>query len=239
MKLNFINKAYIALSVILLGLIIFKIWTYKASERFHYYSSVSAPANFPVHINGIGFILPADDLDLGFYKTAGEEVNVFLTEWGKQYYFPEVHEPLRLPLKLTIDYCDYRGQKFYQDTIDLPKKELLAVFKQAVKDKKTTEMYNARQDQQGLNFVVGIANNGYIVLWLRGSDFEKTIFKKKLRTYEPNAKDLIYNQHQFDKKGYLDTVFAELPDSMKTLFKNGYDAGANYIDTPSRYLELK
>ncbi|MEJ2881177.1 DUF2931 family protein [Pedobacter sp. GR22-6] len=239
MNLNFINKVYLGITILLAVLIIHKVWAYKSSERFYYYSSVSAPVSFPIHINRIDLILPDNELALGFYKSELEEVNVFMTKWGKEYYFPEVHEPLRLPLKLSLDYCDYRSRTFYKDTIDLPQQVLLAAFKKAVKEEQTIEMYSSQGDKFGLNFVVGIANNGNIVLWLRGKDFEKVIFKKKLHAYEPGAQDLQYERQQFNKQSYLDTVFSELPDSMLTLFKNGYDRSANYIDSPSKYLDLK
>lgn len=239
MRLNFINKIYIAIGLILLGLIIQKILAYKASERFYYYSSVSAPSTFPIYIKEIDFILPDHELDLGFYKSQQEEVNEFITDWGKEYYFPEVHAPLRLPEKLYIDYCDYRSQLFYKDTIDLAQANLLQIFKKAVKERKTVEMYNSRVHRQGLHFVVGIANGGNVILWLRGSDFEKVILKKKLLPYEPSPNMLKFEQTQFSKKAFIDTVFYELPDSLKTRFAKGYDAEANYIDSPSRYLELK
>lgn len=91
-------------------------------------------------------------------------------------------------------------------------------------------------EKKGLNFVIGIANSGNVMVWLRGVNLEKIILKARLKSKEPGDGETFYEK-PLPKKEYFELVFEDLADSVKAKLKGGFDSGANYIDTPTRYME--
>lgn len=233
MKLNFINKTYLVCVLGLLAATIYKACKYKASDRYYYFSSISAPQTFPVYVRDAYFITNDPDDDAWFNQT---DVNGFNTGWGSEYFFPEVSRPMRLPLKLVLEYASYRDSKFYNDTLVLPQETIKSIFEAAAKNKNMDEMPGRNGDKQGLRFVLGIANEGNIILWLRGTGLEKIILKTKLRAKEPQG-DATRYETRLTKEAYLERVFGALDDSLKRLLDKGLDAHASYIDSASHYLE--
>ncbi|MEE1943981.1 DUF2931 family protein [Pedobacter sp. KR3-3] len=233
MKWNFINKTYFALSVILFVAIGLKILRYKSWDRYYYFSSVSTPHHFPIALRNCYFLLPNSDED-AYFNT--ENVYQFNSVWGSDYFFAEVHEPQRLPEKLVVEYVSYREKSFYSDTIPLPTEKIKAYFKEAEKHNQLEKMYHAGADKKGLKFHLGIANNGHIILWLRGINMEKLLLKTQLKSHEPSKAETFYAK-QLTKEAYFKKVFERLPDSLRLEFEKGTDAKANYIDSPSHYLE--
>lgn len=234
MKWNFINKAYLVLAIAWLVASCAKVLGYKSWDRYYYFSSVSAPAHYPVAIRNCYFLLPNNED--AYFNT--QNVWQFNTVWGQDYFFAEVREPQRLPEKLVVQYVSYRDKKFYKDTLNLPTEKLKTYFKEAEKQNQLEEMYSPGVHKNGLKFHLGIANNGHIILWLRGKKMEKVILKAQLKPYEPSREDTYYEK-PLPKADYFKQVFERLPDSMRRLFEQGIDAKANYIDTPSRYLETE
>ncbi|KQC00130.1 DUF2931 family protein [Pedobacter sp. Hv1] len=234
MKLNFINKAYIALALVLGIAISIKIITYKSWERYYYFSSVTAPPSYPIAIRNSYFILPFDD-DATINT---ENVRAFNTTWGDEYNFAETHQALRLPEKLVIEYVSYRDKKFYKDTLSLPTAQIKQLFIAATKQNQLEELYSPRGDQKGLRFLIGIANNGNILVWLRGAKLEKLILKTKLQAYEPSRDDTYYEK-PLPKELYFKKVFEQLPDSIKLKIAKGWDKHANYADSTTNYLKAK
>ena len=41
-----------------------------------------------------------------------------------------------------------------------------------------------------------------------------------------------------NKQQYYQKVFEFMPDTIKNLIKNGVDSQANYIDSPTHYIEM-
>ena len=233
MKLNFINKAYLLCVSGLLVAIVYKTCKYNAGERYYYFSSISAPETFPVYIRDAYFITNDPDDDAWFNQT---DVNGFNTRWGTEYFFPEVSRPMRLPLKLVLQYASYRDRKFYSDTLDLPQETIKSVFEVAAKNKNMDEIRGRDGDEEGLRFVLGIANEGNVILWLRGINLEKTILKTKLAAKEPRGDATRYGT-RLTKEAYLERVFGALDDSLKRELDKGLEAHANYIDSASHYLD--
>ena len=66
MKLNFISKLYIAITLILVLAIVAKFFNYKSWDRYSYLSSVCMPESYPIAIHNSYFILA--DGDLGYIK---------------------------------------------------------------------------------------------------------------------------------------------------------------------------
>lgn len=145
---------------------------------------------------------------------------------------------MRLPLQLVIRYVAYRDKKFYRDTLDLPQQQIRDIFVSALRDKKADRLYHPRGDKDGLRFVLGIASDGHILLWLRSIGLEQVILKTKLTAKEPNPEDTYYAQ-PLTKEAYIKEVFGRLSDSMKTALDNGLESGANYADSATHYLERK
>jgi hypothetical protein len=233
MKLNFVNKAYLVCLFGLLAATIYKTCKYNASERYYYFSSISAPETFPVYVRDAYFITHDPDDDAWFNQT---DVNGFNTGWGTEYFFPEIDRPMRLPTKLVLEYASYRDRKFYSDTLDLPQETIKSVFETADTNKSMDEIRGRDGDKQGLRFVLGIANAGNIILWLRGIGLEKVILKTKLTAKEPQG-DATRYETVLTKEAYLERVFGALDDSLKRALDKGLDAHASYIDSASHYLE--
>ena len=231
MKLNFINKAYLALAGMIIVAIGVRIYRYKSWERYYYFSSITAPASYPVYVRSASFIT-ADADDDSWFDT--REVNDFHTQWGDEYFFPEVRRAMRLPEKLVLQYAAYRDGRFYGDTLALPAEQIKQAFERAVKNNTTRSLGASDRDNRGLYFVLGIGNEGKIVLWLRGKGFEQTILKAVLKAHEPEGDDTYYRK-RLPKQDYLNEVFDRLPDSLRQEMARGWEAGASYGDSASHY----
>lgn len=234
MKLNLINKLYIVVALLLGIGITMKITVYKSWERYYYFSSITVPKSYPVAVRNSYFILPYND---NAYIN-NEEARNFTTNWGEEYYFAEVHESLRLPEKLVIEYASYRDQKFYKDTLSLPQDLIKQVFENATQKHQLDKMYSNNGDKEGLRFLIGLANDGNVLVWLRGVGLEKLILKTKLQSYEPSKEDTYYEK-PLPKAIYLKKIFEQLPDSTKLLIAQGWDKNANYADSATHYLKAK
>ncbi|MCX3265171.1 DUF2931 family protein [Pedobacter agri] len=232
MKLNFVNKLYIAVTLVLVVAIVFRTFSYKGWERYHYFSSVCAPESYPIAIHNSYFILA--DGDLGYIKD--EAVENYTSKWGEDYYFAESNRRERLPVKLVLQYVSYRDKKFYSDTLNLPKEKIKQVFKSAFQNKQVIKLFNPSGDVKGLTFLVGIANDGNVAVWLRGVFLEKLILKQKLSSKEPQG-DETYYEKRLSKAEYIEKRFEDLPDSLKLKLNSGFDIKANYIDTPTYYID--
>ena len=224
--------------ILVLG-IVYKVFRYKAWDRHYFFASVSAPYTYPIYIRDIYFIYPnEDEFGDGFYNTR-DEVNNFNSSWGTEYFSPRVSNPMQFPEKLTLQYVSYRDKKFYKDTLNLPRQAIEDIFKQAKANNQLLSLSsnNGMADKKGLHFVVGIANDGDLIVWLRGMFFEKVLLKTKLKPKELAAKDL-YFEKEMNKEAYYKKVFEYMPDTLKQLVARGYDHGAKYIDSPTHYIEI-
>ncbi|MFN0254322.1 DUF2931 family protein [Pedobacter ureilyticus] len=238
MKLNLVNKIYIGIAIILLLSIALRVFNYKAWDRHYFFASVSAPYTHPIYLRDIYFIYPNEDDFGGGFSYSRDEVNNFNSSWGAEYYSPRVGDPLQFPKQLALQYVSYRDKKFYKDTLDLPRQTIEDIFRQA-KDKNQLLNISSNKvmdEKQGLHFVVGIANDGNVIVWLRGMYFEKVLLKTKLKPKELSSEDLYYVK-PLNKKEYYQKVFEYMPDTIKNLINSGVDAKANYIDTPTHYIE--
>lgn len=231
MKLNFINKAYLVLAGVLLVAIVYRVYSYKSWDRFYYSGSVSAPAAYPVYVRE-AYFLTADDEDNAWINK--EQVNDFRTGWGDEYYSPECYGPAFLPEKLVLIYASYRDRKFYKDTLVLPAAQIRQVFAEAKQNGKLSKIRYRSMEEDGLRFVLGIANEGHIVLWLRGKGFEKEVLRATIAAREPSGDDTHY-ETRLSKEAYLHEVFSRLDDSLKILMDKGWEANAQYKDSASHY----
>ncbi|RWU08093.1 DUF2931 family protein [Pedobacter chitinilyticus] len=239
MKFNLVNKIYIGMAVALVLASLWKIWRFKPWDRHYFFASVNAPYTFPIYIRDIYFLYPVgDEYGEGFSYTR-EEVNNFNSHWGNEYYSPRVSDPLRFPKQLVLQYVSYRDKKFYRDTLDLPQQLIEDTFKEAKEKNQLLVMSTnlGGEEKKGLHFVVGIANDGNLMVWLRGVYLEKLLLKTQLKAREPKAEDLYYAK-PLSKQEYYDKMFRFIPDTLKDLIDRGVDRNAKYIDSPTHYIEL-
>lgn len=231
MKVNVINKIYISITVLLVVATIYRILSFKSWERYNYSAVVVAPSNFPVYVREIYFIVPGNDLESFDY----EWTNNFNVNWDTYFTSSNHARSQRLPTRLVLKYVSYRDRKFYRDTLDLPTAQISSIFEKAAGSRQFMELSSYNGPKKGLNFVVGLANNGNVVLWLRGINLEHTLLKTRLRPKNPDPQDTYYEK-PLSKQVYFNHVFESLTDSVKHKLNGGFDAGANYIDTPSHYI---
>ncbi|TKC01773.1 DUF2931 family protein [Pedobacter cryotolerans] len=232
MKINKLNWFYMGLAFALLAAIIYQKLSYKSWERYNYSVGITAPQTFPVHVREAYFLLPGDD----FESADDEDVNEFITTWGVNYGTTNHARSARLPQHLVLKYFSYRDKKFYADTLALPQKEILQMFKAAQINEQFLRLSEYAGLKKGLSFVIGIANNGNVIVWLRGVCLERELLRTQLKPVESTADDLFYEK-PLSKDDYFNYAFENLSDSLKTVYISGFDANANYIDTPSRYIE--
>ncbi len=231
MKLNVLNKIYILVFFALVSARVYKIWKYKRWERYYYSAIVCVPEYHPIHIQDISFKLSNDELAPSFHKSV-DDVNDFDSKWRRFSSFQKASKPLFLPSSLSLAYVSYREKLFYSATIKLPHKKIQEVFKDAFDTGKTTSLYSYGGNKRGLTFLVGIANNGNIIIWVRGTDYEKEIFRTQLK---PQLSEINIRYIDFTKKEsieeYLEEIFKGLSDDTKIKIDNGYEKNANYIDS--------
>ncbi|WP_316735700.1 DUF2931 family protein [Pedobacter aquatilis] len=233
MKLNKLNIFYIAVAIFLIAGIVYRKISFKAWERYNYSVAVVSPKTYPMHIRETYFLLPDDD----FESADKEDVNNFNSTWGVSFATTNHARLKRLPTQLVVKYFSYRDNNFYADTLDLPKKEILTTFKNAKQNKQFLELSSYAGKKDGLSFVIGLANNGNLIIWLRGIYLEKELLRKRLKPKNPLKADL-YHERNLSREKYFEYAFENLSDSLKTVYKSGFDGKANYIDTPSRYIEM-
>lgn len=229
-KLNTLNKIYLAVLALLTIATGIKFWNYGSWNRYHYTASVTAPAMHPIHVMDADFILS----DKNTVSLATYSVNERRQDWA----WGDINgrdEYEHLPVKLFLNYASYRDQAFYRDTLDLPAALMDSIFKNSGKQKNEESIYEQEENERTLDFVVGIANKGNVVVWLRGKKFEQVLLKHKIIAREPLASDLYYKK-KLNKKEYLENVFKYFGEDFLKKIADGVDKDANYIDSASHYL---
>lgn len=230
MKLNGVNKIFIAIAVLLVAAIAWKRYNYNAGGRYYYDAMACAPETFPVYVRELYFITGNGD----HVSFDTEDVNHFNSYWKMFDVFPESNQAELLPEKMVLKYASFREGSFYSDTIQLPEEKIKAAFDESLKNNKGTDIYYLGQQKKGLCFMAGIANNGNIIVWLRDEGGEKEMMRTKLAAKTPQPTDTYFGQ-DMSPKAYLEDRFSFLSDSIKTIIRSGFDANANYIDSATNY----
>lgn len=215
--------------------LITKVVNYKASKRFYYISSVSNPKEFPISILGIWFKLENGEfVSRSFYKDE-EVINSFYSHWGKSEYYESL-EPEFLPKSLFIEYVDFRTKNYYLDTIFLPKEKMIDVFKNAKKNSLTKNL-NSWKAKMGLEYHVGIANDGNIIFWLIGKNYESEFYRFKLCPKSFPHIIQATTQKVNDKNMFLKNLFEGMEDSIKSELLNKKNTSVHYKDSIPVYFD--
>ncbi|MVZ67622.1 DUF2931 family protein [Sphingobacterium sp. DK4209] len=227
MRINTVNKLYILIFVILATLAVIKTCRFKPWDRYFYFVSATSPASYPIHVRNL--YMETDNPD-DLIIINKENTEPYAANWGEEYYFIETNEKEQLPKQLIIQYLDFRSKLFYKDTLALPTDEIRKIFKDAAKKNDELDIYYRGGDAKGLTFLIGIANEGHIIVWLRTKTEDHIVLKTKLTPKQPNAEDLYYDGYK-SFKDYYNDVFADISDSLKLKFDSGWDRNAKYIDS--------
>ncbi|QNK64569.1 DUF2931 family protein [Pedobacter sp. PAMC26386] len=233
MKLNLFNLVNILIAAVLLFGIGYRLFEYKPWDRYDYEAVAFAPEDSPLYIKDSYFIT----IDGGREGISHEEVNYRNTYWGKDLVVINHSTQIKLPAKLVLDYVSYRDQKFYADTLNLPAEKIKSIFKHAAQNDGFRTLGHSKEEAKGLLFSIGIARKGSVLVLLRGNGFEEVVLKGVLKSHEPVKKEFIHQEQQLSKDTYFREVFREITDSVKTILDTGFDPKANYLDTPTHYLE--
>ena len=228
-KLNLLNRIYLTVLVLLCIATTIKIIRYKSWTRYYFSASVCAPKTYPVYVRDCYFIL--SDGQIGNIGTG--DVNDHRSDWGNSE-FEETYEKQQLPVKLVLEYASYREKAFYRDTIDLPADSISRIFKSSRSKGINQTLYRPGGDVGGLNFLIGIANKGNVVVWLQGKNYEVTVMKHRIVAREPVG-DQTYHEGRLSKKQYFEKVFY-IDKDLQEAMDQGKDRNANYIDSSTHYI---
>lgn len=229
-QFNLLNRIYLSILILLCIATAIKLFTYKSWSRYYFSASFCAPRTYPVYVRDSYFILS----DGGRGNIGSEDVNYLKSDWGNSE-FEETYREQQLPVKLVLEYASYREKAFYRDTIDLPIDTISKLFKSGRVKGINQTLYRPGGDVDGLNFLIGIANKGNIVVWLQGKNYERVLIKHRIIAREPLG-DQTYHERRLSKKNYLEKVFYIDEDLQKEM-DQGKDRNENYIDSTSHYIE--
>lgn len=235
-RFNIYNKILTIILLVLVVLNIYRFFTFKSWDRYYFASSVTAPQYFPIHVVNVNFDFPNDELG-GYFHKSIEEINAYYPKWGEAYYFPETYQTLPLPEFLNIEYYDYRSNLYYKSQLKLPKEIMQNLFRKAKEHGHLTEIYKPGQNVKGLIFLLGIANNGNIMLWLKGENLAEIVLTAKLKP-QPLSKSED-RKHYKTNQEYINNMFQDMPDSLKVDIHNGIENHANYIDSTKQFIQSK
>lgn len=232
---NKLNKVLIVLAIILSALSIIKIISYKASDKYYYTASISNPEDFPIRVLGAWFLLENGDFtDASFYKST-DKVNSFYSNWGVSEHV-EAHEPEFLPESLFIEYVDYKTKNYYLATIALPKEKMKTFFKEA-KENNYLKNLTSWGTKLGLEYHVGVANEGNIIFWLAGKNYETEFYRVQLESKPFPSYVEAFEKEIEDKDTFLKEIFDESNDKIKDRLQNTSDSGAQYKDSIPVYFK--
>lgn len=225
-NLNVLNRIYLAILVLGVLFTIYSIVRQNAWSRYNYTASLTAPTEFPIHVRQSYFITGGEEK----VYVADSDVNYGKSFWGDRD-ISSKQEKQRLPLKLVLSYASYRDKSFYKDTISLPVKLIEALFKNKPAEQPTNSEDEIYIKRDNFDFIVGIANKGNIIIWLRANDQETVLLKYKIKASNPVGNDTYYKK-MLTPKEYFKQVFM-LDAQQEEQFEKERGKVINYIDTPS------
>ena len=207
------------------GSIMAQHFDWKFGSRYYYNVVATAPQVYPVSLHTSALQLSDKRFEEVTYSSSSKWGFINLTATGKKKH---------LPVMLDLQYDAYREQRFYSDTIPFHGKKLDSIFKTFLK---TDNSYSFSEDErrvQGLNFVIGIANHGNIIIWIQGKDKQVELLRHHIK-WTPEMNVMHYPLDKIERQAFFDDMFKELSPATKLKIKADTDTKANYIDTPSLY----
>lgn len=209
-QLNTFNKTGIVVNLVLIIWLIISTINYRTWERYTYSASVFTPKEFPIYLFGIWFYQSNGDLGEVHFDESQKAINGFRSYWG-DYELGFPYKPELPPKSMFLEYVDFRTKNYYCDTILIPKENVLQIFRHALQ----TDIQRPPFYEPKLQIRVGIANEGHIIFWGVGQNFEKEIYRTQIQ-HKPFPKALVSYAEPFpigDKEKFLQKLFDNIPDS--------------------------
>lgn len=230
--MNHFNKFLIILTLTLAVTYSYVLIKEKPWSKFYYEVFAFYPETFPIELSRIKFTSnnSSKDLDYGYYSTIN--FSDYRVSWSSGGHSKQRDKNHFFPDNLYIEYIDLRTERYYRDTIPLPKKKMEEIFKKA-KEKNMLEYLGHNKTCMGLTLQIGIANNGNILVWFSNTDrrtnFQIEILRTKIHSKPfPENWDNIYGK---SKKVIMKTILNKLSDYKKKALLMEIDSTANYKDS--------
>lgn len=196
-------------------------------QKFDWSATLSAPEEYPVQVYK-GEIIAKD------YKQSLAGFGSINYGWGNEAGTVVIGPDLKhIPDSLEIAWHSFVDQRNFEGKWALPKEDLIRLFNKGLIDKSTKKKstYN--------KFIVGLAPNGLVVVWIAvaGSQIEIAHFKAK--EVPVNIEDISEDSKPIFSKKYNDVVLSELNEKLKTferIKQNDYPKIDLYEDYRIKYL---
>jgi hypothetical protein len=231
-RLNLLNKIYL---FIFTGMIIascvkaFVLHQHQIG-RYYYSMTLTSPDTYPVYLQNAYVVCVNGEKNY----ISDNRVNNEQKHWCQLTDF-EIQDIFPLPKAIVLSYASYRDKKYYNDSIPLPAGLIDSIFKtsQAKGIQKTVRSNSG--DVNALVFLIGIANNGDIVVWLQGKNYERKLVSYHFTAQKPQGEmqdgDHFYSGEHFFEVFDLVNMRADIREA------TGKDSHANYADSSTHYLD--
>lgn len=241
--MNYLNKTYILLIMILFSCIGYNLWQEKGTELFYYFLSdkkqkemlvktekfewlvqVGADLTAPMEVFYGDF---TDSKRESQWIPSGEYLgNNRWEDGGGTYVVGD--EKRRIPERMSITWFSYAEDKFYTGDFELPQKKIYDLFK---KDYGTYTNDNGTESVNKYStFVLGIAPKGLVTLWISGCAVTE------IGTYQAHETQINWNDfHKGDKATLLELRQKQMPRFVQEEIKQNKISNEYYKNRLKRY----
>ena len=199
----------------------------KGEKKFDWSATLSAPEEYPVQVYRGGVISKEYAQSLQGFGTVDYG-------WGKEGGAVVMGPDLKsIPDSLEIAWHSFVGQKNYEGKWDLPKEYITKLFDEGFKDKATNRKLTYD------TFVVGLAPNGLVVVWLSGADNRIEVAHFKAQEVVVDIDNITDRSKPIFSKKYNDVVLSDLNKRFNTferIEKDDYPKKDLYENYRKRYL---
>lgn len=241
--MNYLNKIYIALVIILFSCLGYNLWQEKGTELFYYFLSDKKQKEMLVKTEKFEWLV-----NVGADLTAPMEVvhGSFTDSKGESQWIPSGEylgnnrwedgggiyvvgdEKKRIPERMNITWFSYAEDKFYTGDFELPQKKIYDLFK---KDYGTYINYDGTESKNKYNtFKLGIAPQGLVTLWISGCAVIE------IDTYQAHETQINWNAFQKgDKSVLLELRKKQMPLFVQEEIKQNKISNEYYKNRLKRY----
>ncbi|MFB9078704.1 DUF2931 family protein [Flavobacterium procerum] len=241
--MNYLNKIYIALVIILLAFVGRKLWQEKGTELFYYFLSDKKQKEMLVKTEkfewlanvGADLTAPMEVVHGDFTDSKGESQWIPSGEYlGNNRWedgggiYVVGNEKRRIPERMSITWFSYAEDKFYTGDFELPQKKIYDLFK---KDYGTYKNDNGTESENKYStFLLGIAPKGLVTLWISGCAVIE------IGTYQAHETQMNWNDfHKGDKSVLLEVYRKQMPLFVQEEIKQNKISNEYYKNRLKRY----
>lgn len=241
--MNYLNKFYIGLTMILLTITSYNLWQEKGTELFYYFLSDKKQKEMLVKTEkfewlaqvGADLTAPMEVVYGDFTDSKGESQWIPSGEYlgnnrwedgGGIYVVGD--EKRRIPERMSITWFSYAEDKFYTGDFELPQKNIYDLFK---KDYGTyTNDDGTESENKYSTFLLGIAPKGLVTLWISGCAVTE------IGTYQAQETHIDWNDFQKgDKLTLLELRQKQMPPFVQEEIKQNKISNEYYKNRLKRY----